>query len=120
MKITIVTGGRDYDDRSTLAAALKKSNPTIVVQGGARGADLIADEWAHANECMCLRVPARWASEGRKAAGPLRNHRMLGIAVAIARALGAEIEMLHCPGGTGTAHCVGVAKRYYVELTEVK
>jgi hypothetical protein len=77
MSTVIVTGSRlcDWRDWPGIKAALDAAKPTLVVQGGARGADALAARWAAANDVPCETFTAHWAL-GRTA-GPLRNARML-------------------------------------------
>ena len=49
---------------------------TTIIQGEARGADLIAKSVARAQGCPIECYPADWAQYG-KAAGPIRNKQML-------------------------------------------
>ncbi len=67
---------------------------TAIAQGGARGADRIAGEWAQARSVPCKVYRAGWAAHGN-AAGPIRNQRMLAES-------GAGM-VLAFPGGAGTA-----------------
>lgn len=95
MKI-IVTGGRNYDNVQRLANVLDALSPSLVIQGGASGADYWAREWAKFNKVECITYEALWGKEG-KAAGPLRNKRMIeenpdAIVIAFA-------------GGRGTENC---------------
>lgn len=74
-----------------------------LTEGGATGADEIARLWA-----LEFKVPnqtffASWDTEG-KAAGPLRNQRMLSYLLAIA--CDYNISILAMPGGAGTADMV--------------
>lgn len=47
-----------------------------IIHGGAKGADLIADEWAVVNWCPILEFKADWDKYG-KSAGPIRNQQMI-------------------------------------------
>lgn len=94
-----VTGGRDYHDRAAVFAALRAEAPSIVLQGGARGADLFARAYAREVGCGLVTVEAEWAIHGRKA-GPLRNRMMLNMKPRL---------LLAFPGGRGTDDCVRAA-----------
>lgn len=51
---------------------------TAIIQGGARGADNLAKEWARTKPgIQRFECKAKWEEHGRRAAGPLRNTRML-------------------------------------------
>ena len=81
----LVCGGRDYWDWPTVQRALDavhaKRPVTLVITGGARGADALAETWAAVRGIECTkdryRIPAiDWKRLG-PAAGPIRNQRML-------------------------------------------
>ena len=77
----IVCGGRDFDDRQRLWDGLEafhnsEGRITALAHGAAPGADSMAGQWAKDEGVPVYTYPARWKQEG-KAAGPLRNQRML-------------------------------------------
>lgn len=60
-----------------IGRAAKRDGVMTVIEGGAKGADALAAFWAQSHEGVCwIQVPANWARDG-KAAGPIRNQRML-------------------------------------------
>lgn len=76
----LVCGGRDFEDRDLLFATLdrvlaKYGDALVILHGGQRGADLLAERWAKMREVEYIGVPARWTRLG-KAAGAERNKRM--------------------------------------------
>lgn len=79
MKV-LVCGGRNYQDEITVwrwLDALNSIHPiTLVIQGGAKGADTIAYHWATEHHVITVTYPANWQSNG-KAAGIKRNQQML-------------------------------------------
>ena len=101
----LVTGSRAWSDRAAvehaLGTALRLFRPMVVVTGGCpTGADRMAEEWAHRAGVEVEVWPADWAAHGR-AAGPLRNGRMV--------AAGARMALAFLlPGGQsrGTEDCV--------------
>lgn len=98
----LVTGGRDYVDReSALASALDFERPSLVIQGGARGADAVAREWCRKTGTPCLTVWALWQQYG-KPAGHIRNRVMVDD--------GKPHLVIAAPGGSGTASCVSLAE----------
>ena len=112
MKV-LVTGGRTFNDRSWLWAGLDLLHGmqpiSELIEGGATGADVRAGEWARARGVKCTVVPAEWGqhSRGLKAgqknpAGMIRNNTMAAMLPDI---------VLATPGGAGTAHMVGLAKK---------
>lgn len=100
MKV-IVTGGRDYQDLNKLAEVLDKIKPTLIIQGGATGADSLADIYALNKGIECKTYPANWSKHGR-AAGPIRNREMLEA--------NRDATVVAFPGGAGTRNCVITAK----------
>lgn len=95
MTTVIVTGSRHWTDRDSLWAALDAAKPTLVVNGGARGADLMARGWAWENGARCHIFEADWHTHG-KSAGMRRNREM---ADAYPDAL---VIACPLPGGKGT------------------
>lgn len=100
----LVTGGRDFADCDFVFACLDRADRKrpilLLIHGGARGADTIADEWARLRGVCRMPFPvtkAEWAELGRKA-GVLRNQRMLDAT--------APDGAIAFPGGTGTADMV--------------
>jgi hypothetical protein len=76
MKV-LVTGDREWNDPDLIERHLKKLPPdTIIIQGGARGADSLAKGVARKLGFKVKTYPANWRKYGR-AAGPIRNREML-------------------------------------------
>jgi predicted Rossmann-fold nucleotide-binding protein len=101
----IVCGGRNFRSPAHVFRALDdlhaKHGFTALMQGGATGADQFAREWAETKpEIKRYVCKAQWDTYGR-AAGPMRNSRMLewkpDLVVAFA-------------GGAGTADMVEKAE----------
>lgn len=76
MKI-LICGDRNYKNKNKIKNFLKKvpKNSTII-NGGCRGADLIAQQEAKELKLNVETYPAEWRLYGR-AAGPIRNLKML-------------------------------------------
>ena len=73
----LVTGSRDWKDIMASRRGLEREGCTIVIVGGARGADALAAHAAHTLGIKDVRTyPAQWNKFGR-AAGSLRNQQML-------------------------------------------
>jgi hypothetical protein len=116
----LVCGGRDYTDNvnvyNTLDKLLNPNNEPlppgnhVVIHGGARGADLLADEWAVTNWVSIKEYKADWARWG-KYAGPIRNKQMLDE--------GKPDLVIAFPGGKGTANMIKQAKEYGIEVREI-
>lgn len=110
----LVCGGRDYADRERVRTELDALKPTVLIEGGARGADLLAAEWrwgGHILTCQHLKFPADWNKHG-KSAGAIRNRQMLDE--------GKPDIVLAFPGGPGTADMIRQAKKAGVEVREIK
>jgi len=103
MKI-LVTGGRDFTGREALFNVLDRlhaENPvTMIIHGGAKGADALAGEWAKARGVSENVLKPDW-SKGRHA-GLQRNGDMLEEKPDL---------VVAAPGGKGTADMVAKARR---------
>lgn len=79
MKI-LVTGGREYSNKElvyrVLDSVLSNRGISLVIQGGAKGADSLAKEWCLERGVHSCQVDALWQHFG-KAAGHRRNATML-------------------------------------------
>lgn len=108
--VAIVTGSRDWTDRTALEEVLDELKPAMVIQGGAKGADQQSREWCDRTGTPCIEVPALWTAHG-KAAGPKRNALMLRVAQALAAARNMAVEVVACPlpNSVGTKHMTGLA-----------
>lgn len=111
----LVCGGRDYSNRECVFAVLDKLHVKTpvetLIQGGARGADALAMEWAAERKIeQVVTEYADWEEHG-KAAGPLRNQRMLDV-------WHPDIVVAF-PGGRGTADMVNRARRASVPVSRV-
>lgn len=70
-------GSRDWNDRGAIATALYGYGPgDTLIHGSAPGADTIAAEIGTGLGMTIEPYPAEWNKHG-KAAGPIRNQRML-------------------------------------------
>lgn len=115
MTRVLVCGGRDYDNEVALGIRLshvdmKRGPISLLIHGGARGADALAGAWAAMNGIASKCYPADWAQYGRPA-GPLRNQRMIDE--------GRPDLVVAFPGGQGTADMVRRARAAGVEVIEV-
>lgn len=76
----LVCGSRDYSDSMRLNAELDlihaKRRIHLVIEGEAKGADVLAREWAESRGIPVWKFPAEWKKYGL-GAGPVRNERML-------------------------------------------
>lgn len=95
-------GGRDFYDELTVYYAFKDlPADTVVVHGGATGADYLTDQICKGFGYEVHSLKADWEGLGKEA-GPQRNRKMLDFY--------SPIDILYVfPGGHGTEDMVGVA-----------
>lgn len=80
---------------------------TLVIHGGATGADTFADLWAKSHSIPVHCYPAQWQLYGDRA-GPIRNRQMLieGDPDRILACVDKSLDLSH-----GTAHMVRIARQ---------
>jgi hypothetical protein len=113
----LVCGGREYNDRervrnildAVLEGIRSAGKDAVIIHGNARGADLLADQYAREKSLKVLSFPADWGTHGKKA-GFIRNKQMLDE--------GKPDAVIAFPGGNGTRMMVGLAKRYGIPVKE--
>lgn len=107
----IVCGGRNFNDALTLGSWLggihKDHGITLLIHGGAKGADFMAGEFAKWAGIPVKVFPADWGKHG-KAAGPIRNAQMIAEA--------APDLVVAFDGGRGTADMVQKANAAGVKV----
>jgi hypothetical protein len=112
--IVIVCGGRYYADDIGVARELDRVHAetpiALLVNGDASGADRLACLWAMKNGIRVHLFAAQWEKHGR-AAGPLRNQRMLDEAK--------PDLVLAFPGGSGTFDMCTRARLVGVPVTVI-
>ena len=109
----LVCGGRDYRDKDYLWNVLDGYGPpeiTEIISGMAKGADIMAAEWAERFGFSLHKFPADWEKHG-KAAGPIRNQKMLDI--------GKPDVVIAFPGGRGTADMIRRAQKAGIKVYAV-
>ncbi len=114
MKV-LVCGSRKYADRwhvyEVLDAAHAANPISLIIHGGATGADALAHDWAEERGIKFARYRAEWKRLGN-AAGPIRNQLML------------DRErpdfVIQFPGGNGTADMVRKADAAKVPVFKVE
>lgn len=109
MRVVLVTGSRErsgFWDNEVVYRVLTKFKPDLVMHGGARGIDSLADKWAEHNGVLCLVFPALWDEEGKEA-GTTRNQRMVEIAATL-KHHGHRVQVFAFPSanGSGTQDCM--------------
>lgn len=99
----IICGGRSYSftpkDHEFLNALHEAHKFTLIISGGANGADREGEIWARLNAIPVHVERAQWGLYG-KSAGPIRNAAMAELADMV----------IAFPGGSGTADMVKRAK----------
>lgn len=109
----LVCGGRRYSDHTTLFAALDAIHAatpvSLVIHGGASGADALADRWANQRGIPAMVFEADWSNG--KAGGPMRNRAML--------LEGKPDLVVAFPGGSGTENMMGQARAAGVRVVEI-
>ena len=112
--VVLVTGGRDYDNAQVLFETLDgvhAARPiSLLVEGGARGADQLARQWARARGVASQTYRANWRRG--PSAGPERNQRMLDES--------RPALVVAFPGGRGTADMCSRARSANVYIHVVK
>ena len=111
----LVCGGRDYSDREKIFTELhtlaEKHGWLTIINGGARGADALAREWATLGHHGLVTIQANWQMHGT-GAGPIRNQLMID---------GGKPDLvLAFPGGRGTADMVKKAANAGIEIRSIK
>lgn len=106
----LVCGGRDFNDYNAFIRAMD-ALPfviSIIIEGGARGADSLAKRYAIEKGIHCAEVPALWDSFGKRA-GHLRNEAML------------LLNPKYCvafSGGVGTQGMINLCKKENIPVWE--
>jgi hypothetical protein len=127
----LVCGGRDFQNYESVCEELDAINHShgidLIIEGGARGADLLAKKWAQWKGVALLEIPADWDDlshpdarvkqfrDGRKYdanAGARRNQKMLDC--------GQPDLCVAFPGGSGTKDMIAKARKSGVDVLEVR
>lgn len=113
--IVLVCGGREWSDRTPIEFMLRGfydqyPDSLTVIEGGARGADRIAGQWAARYRQIgvgWVRFDAHWQGHGKRA-GAIRNQEMLEYGPDVVVAFKDEFD--HSLGRGGTEDMVKRAK----------
>jgi len=111
----LICGGRDFANQEMFNAAMehltvKRGMPRCIVNGGERGADMMARHWGERFALDVKTEEANWTAYARSA-GPIRNQVMLdkyspGLIIAF-------------PGGAGTADMVKRGREAGIQIAEI-
>lgn len=118
--IILVCGSRNFYDYNLLKSELDKyidkilnyqnnnlifdKNNITILHGGCSGADSLANKYAKINNYKIIKIKAEWDKYG-KAAGPIRNKKMLELNPNIVIAFSSESQLT-----TGTKNTIDQAK----------
>ena len=107
MKIAIV-GSRSFNDYNYLEEEINKYNDiTTLISGGARGADLLAENYATLNCVPIVVHKANWKKYG-KSAGFIRNELIIK---------SADLVLAFWDGiSKGTAHSIKLCLKHHIAL----
>lgn len=100
----LITGSRNWSDQMLIHTAIVAAGATEIAQGGASGADGLAQRVAADLQLPCKTYPADWDRFGVRA-GPIRNAEMLDD-------YKPDVVLAFWDGfSTGTRHMTELAKR---------
>lgn len=122
--ILLVTGDRHWKDELKISRAIfkRRKKLKLVIQGGARGADLIAKNRAELLGIPTATCDANWTFY-KKVAGPIRNNTMLQMLLAY-RAAGEKVMALafhsHLERSKGTANMVRQLKKENIQVKVIR
>ena len=104
----LVCGGRDFQAGDVFFQAMEALpfEPSLIIQGGARGADTLAKNWAYQKGVHCAEIRAMWHIH-HKSAGMKRNRAMLQLR---------PDYVLAMPGGNGTDSMCDLATKQGVPV----
>lgn len=128
-RFVLVTGCRRAGSRQSpvvemrldmhLAECRKTGGRLVVMHGGAKGVDALADAWARRNSVQRIVVPAEWNKPGTyevdRGAGPRRNELMVTMLSALVEVYNdgysdCFVEAFPSKSSKGTWQCIKVAK----------
>ncbi len=104
MKLAII-GSRTFNNYALLKSYLDphKHKITLIVSGGAKGADTLGEKWANQNNIPTLIFPADWDKYGKRA-GYLRNEDIIK---------NCDVCVAFWDGvSKGTQHSLNLCKKY--------
>lgn len=110
MKVA-VTGSRDFNDYETLKENISNiKNISLIISGGAKGADSLAEQYALENSIDTLIIKPDWKRFNR-GAGLIRNKQIVDSSDMVIAFWDAESK--------GTAHVIEYAKKQNKEIIVV-
>ncbi len=117
MKYLLIAGSRNYTDRDTFNRVTEEYIDsedafTVIVAGGAAGADELAKDYALEHGLQYIEFPADWEKYGR-AAGPKRNDEM----VKFIKEKNGRALYFWDGESKGTKQCIESARKNGVDVT---
>ena len=114
MSYLLIAGSRDFDDAETFEKVVREhvTKETVIVEGAAKGADMMAREYARVNGLRFVEFKPDWRKYGR-AAGPKRNDEMTEY---ISDRNGAALYFWDGQS-KGTKQCIESAKKRGIPVT---
>lgn len=108
----LVCGGRYFDDKDSVYSALDEmaKDASLIIHGGAAGADQLAAWWAKDRGIETLVFKPRWEVHG-KVSGLVRNQQMLDE--------GKPDLVVAFIGGRGTADMIDRARKRGIQVCEM-
>jgi predicted Rossmann-fold nucleotide-binding protein len=106
----LVCGGRTYSNVYRVHAVIQAlPHDTIIVTGGAHGADTLAEHSALSLGMVAEVHYPNWAKYGKRA-GPMRNQEMLDSGID---------KVIAFPGGYGTHDMISRARKAGIPVEEI-
>ena len=102
----LIAGSRDFNNYNLLLQVLSQyEKPDIIIEGGARGADILGKRFAKENNIECQEYKANWEKFG-KSAGYRRNNEMVN------KLSNNDIAFIFWDGKSkGTKHTIDLCKK---------
>lgn len=72
----LICGDRNWKDKELIREVIRIVKPAVIIEGEAKGADILARECGVEEGIPVKRFPANWTKYGR-GAGPVRNQQMI-------------------------------------------
>jgi hypothetical protein len=107
-----VVGGRDFKDYNLMKQVLDGIKPKKIISGGARGADILAEQYSAENEIPNVIYRPNWAEHGAgKFYGYERNVFIIHEATSVVAFWDGK--------SLGTKHCIELALKQKKNLTVI-
>lgn len=110
--IVIVTGSRKWKDRRKIRTMLDVHDPSLVVHGGAAGADTLAQQWCKNRGRYSLACYPDW--DNVKGAALVRNRQMLE------QYPTAVVLAFPFPDSRGTRYTIKIAKQMGMRVVVIE